>query len=885
MMNTSRHHDDVFHGLSSALMVLDRATLQILYANEAAEQFTGCSAPTLAERTLGDFFLPDERARLEQALLHLRDGQVRRLRETVKAAGGIAIAVEITAHPARLNGSSALIIDLRLADDGTSDAPPASGKEFRRDALLQGVANATNRLMQPGSYDRTVREALAIIGEASDTDCVAVFQVVASPEEQDTLFVRQQRWSRNGDESQPVDFPQQFAVHQCGLEGFFARLERYETVHGTPDTLPELHALFEQVTARSLIIAPIFIDVSLWGFIGLCDFHAGRLWLREESSALQTLAASIGAANQREQIEQKLRHERAVADTLREMGAVLTSTLDLDEMLARLLNQAQRIVPFDSANVMLINDGVARIVHCIGHDAFGVSVEDVCTVQFPLSQSSYIRYLVTHRTPLVVPDVRHSAVWKDTPGSRHVRSWLGVPILVLGEAVGLFALDSVTPHYFNDQHVRMLLPFAQQAGIAFENVRLYEQQRAQAIELAARLDQVDALYNASQSILSSLDLDVILQRFAEQMTRLTRSTSAAICNFDPAARTGVVQAVWPEVAHEDGCFWQRGDRLDFNSPLLEPVIEQHEVVRYTADQVREAFGDARGLETTHELVVVPVFSRARPLGVALLLDDPAHRFALADLQTCRALASQAAIAFEQALLFSEVRELERVKSEMIRLASHDLRSPLTRLQAYLDVIERRFETLSPERRARFLHQAAEAAGQMQHIISDLLSLERIEQQHRLAQPIVWSDLIAQAVESVQADLAESRCTLVVDAPAPLPDGRGDPVRLERALSNLIANAIKYSPDGGQIVVRARQKEYGAEKCVSIEVEDRGIGISPDEQGQLFEPFYRVETAADDFPGFGLGLAVVKAAVSYHNGRVYVDSEPGQGSLFGFRIPV
>src|SRR5690606_31301872 len=259
---------------------------------------------------------------------------------------------------------------------------------------------------------------------------------------------------------------------------------------------------------------------------------------------------------------------------------------ELDEMLARLLSQARRIVPFDSANVMLVSDGVARIVHCIGQDDFGTPLEDVCSVEFPLAQATYIRYLVMHRTPLVVPDVSQSPLWKETPGAKHVRSWLGMPFLMHGEVVGLFALDSVTPNFFNDQHVRMLLPFAQQAGIAFENVRLYEQQRAQAIELAARLDQVDALYNASQSILSSLDLDVILQRFAEQMTRLTRSTSAAICNFDPAARTGVVQAVWPEVAHEDGCFWQRGDRLDFNSPLLEPVIEQHEVVRYTADQVQ-----------------------------------------------------------------------------------------------------------------------------------------------------------------------------------------------------------------------------------------------------------------------------------------------------------
>lgn len=885
-MSTWRYRDDILDALPTPLMVLDRATLHIRYANQAAGRLLACPVERLAERSLIDFFLPTERARLEQALLGVRDGHVRHLQEALEVDGSGIVMADITAHATFLHGGPTLVVNLLHASEHESPAQSVNGQGSRRDALLQGVANATNRLMQPGSYDRTVREALAILGEASDTDYVALFQIMPLPDAHDTVFVRQQYWTRqNAADPRPPDFPEQLAVHQNGLEGFYARLERYEMVSGTRETLPELGVVFARVPVRSLIIAPIFIDVSLWGFIGLGDLYGGRIWSHEEASALQTLAASIGAAKQREQIEQKLRHEREIADTLREVGTVLTSTLELDEMLARLLIQARRIVPFDSANVMLINDGVARIVHCIGHDTFGTPLEQVCTVQFPLNQSSYIRYLVTHRMPLVVPDVWHSAVWKDTPGSQHVRSWLGMPILVRGEVVGLFALDSVTPNYFDDGHVRMLLPFAQQAGIAYENVQLYERQRAQATELAARLDQLDALYNASQSILSSLDLDVILQRFAEQMTRLTRSTRTAIADFDPAARAGVVQAVWPEATPGEAFSWRSGDRLDFTSPLLEPVIERHEVVRYTPEQVREAFAGKHSLEPAHELVVVPVFSHARTLGVALLRDDPAHRFAQADLQTCRALASQAAIAFEQALLFGEMRELERVKSEMIRLASHDLRGPLTRLQAYLEVIDRRFETLPSDRRQGYLRQAGAAAAQMQQIISDLLSLERIEQQHRLAEPLVWADLVARAAESVQSELADSRCTLTVDCPDALDNGRGDPVRLERALSNLIANAIKYSPDGGEIIVRVREKAYGEQRCVAIEVEDHGIGIPSDQQARLFEPFYRVETAADDFPGLGLGLSVVKAAVSYHNGSVYVDSEPGRGSLFGFRIPV
>ncbi|MCZ2099863.1 MAG: GAF domain-containing protein [Anaerolineae bacterium] len=893
-MSAWRYRDDILRALPNALMVLDGATLRVCYANPAAERLIGSSGEALAGRALVDFCLPSEQKRVEQALRDLRTGQSLRLRETLRVSGDREVEAEIIVHVTLLEDEPSFLVDLRSLEIEREAKNLIQPAATRHEALLQGVANATNRLMQPGSYDRVVREALAIVGEASGTGSIAVYQAITASEAQDLserepeiVFVRQQRWARApANAPHPEVFPEDLAVRRDGLDELYARLARYEVIYGTAETLPSLRAsLFRRVAARSLMIAPIFIDVSLWGFIGLDDVRAARAWLPEEASALQTLAASIGAAKQREQIELKLRHEREVADTLREVGAVLTSTLELDEMLARLLDQARRIVPFDSANVMLVRDGVARIVHCTGHDTFGVALDEVRKVSFPLDDSAYIGPIVAQGAPLILPDVRECSRWRNTPGTAHIRCWLGMPFLVRGEVVGLFALDSTTPNFYTDEHIRMLMPFAQQAGIAYENVRLYEQQRAQAVELAARLEQLDALYAASQSILSSLDLDVILQRCAEQMNRLTRSTSTSICSFDPHTRSGVVQAIWPEPSAGDATVSCRpGDRVDFGSPMLEAAIDRHKVIRLSAAQARRAFPDRLPLSVKHELVVVPVFSQARPLGVAVLRDDPAHTFTSDDLQTCRVLASQAAIAFEQALLFSDIRELERIKSEMIRLASHDLRGPLTRLQAYHQLLTSQYETLSPEARLNYLRQGGETVAEMQQIVTNLLSLERIEEQHRLAQPIVWADVITRAVDLVRADLAESRCTLEVDCSQPLPNGRGDPIRLERALANLLSNAIKYTPAGGQIVVRGVYKDYGDQPCVAVEVEDTGIGIPLDQQDRLFEPFFRVEADAD-IPGLGLGLSVVKAAVAYHNGSVYVDSEPGQGSLFGFRIPV
>lgn len=893
-MSAWRYRDDILRALPNALIVLDGAALRVCYANPAAEQLTGWSDEALAGRSLVDFCLPSEQERVEEALRGLRTGQTLRLLEMFQVNGNRDASTEFIVHATLLDGEPRLLVDLRPLEAEGEAGNLIEPQGARHEALLRAIASATNRLMQPGSFDQLVREALAIVGEACNASCVAVCRVNdpshtedSSEHEQDVVFIRQQHWARSLDKGRSPDvFPQDLAVRRDGLTELYARLARCEVVCGTAETLPNLRdGLFRRIAARSLMIAPIFVGASLWGFVGMDDVRTAHTWSAEEASALQTLAASIGAAKQREQIELKLRHEREVADTLREVGAVLTSTLELDEMLARLLDQARRIVPFDSANVMLIQDGVARIVRCTGHDAFGGSLDEVRQVAFPLHNSPYIGSILKSGAPLILPDVREARHWKRTPGTDHIRCWLGMPFLVRGEVVGLFALDSVTPRFYTDEHVRMLIPFAQQAGIAYENVRLYEQQRAQAVELATRLEQLDALYTASQSILSSLDLDVILQRCAGQMNRLTRSTRTSICSFDPATRSGVVQAIWPEPAPADGAArCQPGDRVDFRSPLLEVVIDEHEVIRFSAMQARSAFPDRLSLGEAQELVVVPIYSQARTLGVAVLRGDPARNFTVDDLQACRVLASQAAISFEQALLFSDIRELERIKSEMIRLASHDLRGPLTRLQAYHQILTTQHDTLSPEARLNYLRQGGETAAEMQQIVTNLLSLERIEEQHRLAQPVVWMDVITHAIDAVRADLAESLCTLEVDCAGQLPDGRGDPIRLERALANLLSNAIKYTPAGGQIVVRGIFKYYGNQPCVAIEVEDSGIGIPLDQQDRIFEPFFRVETDAD-IPGLGLGLSVVKAAVAYHNGSVYMDSEPGQGSLFGFRIPV
>ena len=150
-------------------------------------------------------------------------------------------------------------------------------------------------------------------------------------------------------------------------------------------------------------------------------------------------------------------------------------------------------------------------------------------------------------------------------------------------------------------------------------------------------------------------------------------------------------------------------------------------------------------------------------------------------------------------------------------------------------------------------------------------------------------MIEQALNVIHIEREVKQQQLHVECPDNLQGGRGDAVQLTRALANLLGNAVKYTPEGGRITVRAFKEVANPGSRVVIEVEDTGIGIAEEHLYAIFDPFYRVQQPGtgpidEDVPGIGLGLSVVKSAVEYHHGKVFVRSTPGQGSVFGFWIP-
>jgi len=229
---------------------------------------------------------------------------------------------------------------------------------------------------------------------------------------------------------------------------------------------------------------------------------------------------------------------------------------------------------------------------------------------------------------------------------------------------------------------------------------------------------------------------------------------------------------------------------------------------------------------------------------------------------------------------THLKELDRLKSEFVYTVSHDLRTPLTTVQGYVELLHR----VGPLNfdQEEFVAKALRSLRHITMLISDLLDMGRIETGYDLEmRPCLLSDVLEQAVEALEPLAAQHEVVLRLAAVTGDLWVKGNSHRLRQVVDNLIINAIKYNHSGGWVEVRVQRDTH----CIIVQVCDNGIGIPPDQQARVFDRFYRVSTPeTEDIYGSGLGLAIVKSIVEKHQGRAWVESTPGKGSAFSFILP-
>ena len=399
---------------------------------------------------------------------------------------------------------------------------------------------------------------------------------------------------------------------------------------------------------------------------------------------------------------------------------------------------------------------------------------------------------------------------------------------------------------------------------------------------------------ASSVLAASLDYETTVQNVA----RLVVPFLADWCGVDLIEDDGSIRPY--AVAHVDPAkvAWARELRRRYPTDPdartgLANVLRtgQAELYPLVADEMLQATArDAGHLELMREVgftsvMIVPLVARGRTIGgLSLVSAESGRRFDEADLKLAEHLAYRAALAVDNARLYQDAQEAIHVRDEFLSIAAHELKTPVTSLLAYTQVLQRRAtrDKTANERDLRALQVIAEQSERLSRLISSLLDLSRIETGHFMIErrPVDIAALARRVVEQTKATAEQH--VIELKAPAEPVTLHGDDLRLEQVMQNLLQNAVKYSPGGGTITVEvAREADQAA-----ITIADQGMGIPESARSQLFQRFFRAGNVnTSHISGMGIGLYVVREIVARHGGAVEVRSVEGEGTTFIVRLPL
>ena len=468
-----------------------------------------------------------------------------------------------------------------------------------------------------------------------------------------------------------------------------------------------------------------------------------------------------------------------------------------------------------------------------------------------------------------------------------------VPMVVRGEILGVISLmrgEGRIPYVKGD--VDTAEELAHRAALAIDNARLYRE---------ARRREGTMRFFAEASTLLSSSLDHV--SICERLAHLVVPSFADWCGVE-LAEAGELRSI--AIAHVDSAKVEMARQMRLRYPP-DPAAAQgpHAVLRTGRAELIHEVTDAmavRGARNAEHLsfmrdlglrsvLIVPLVSGGRPIGVLNLVWAESNRhYGAEELEMMRELGRRAGLAVENARLYNEARAAVKLRDEFLSIASHELKTPLTSLRLKVDGILR--ITAKPEKGPADLAKLTarvqgvdKQLGRLTELVDALLDVSRAAS-GQLQLRLEDVDLVAAAqtvAERFKDDLSSSGCSLsvIVTGQAGTKKaihGRWDRLRLDEVITNFLSNAIKYGA-GKPIQIRV-----SATKTVAtLEIEDHGIGISPDDQQRLFERFARV-VSPEHYGGFGLGLWIVKLLVEAMGGKVAVRSAVGTGSVFSAELP-
>jgi NtrC-family two-component system sensor histidine kinase KinB len=771
-----------------------------------------------------------EQARSQLAVPIIREGEVVGVvsLESSELAGFSERDAGFVSH---LAGHAAIAIEnARLYENVT---------EKMREAMV--LHRVSTKLMRTLNVDQLLEEILEVLERFFGYLGCAVLLVDEASEE---LYIRASRGY-----AQEVVERTRIKIGEEGITGWVAA---HKVPLNVPDVAEDPRYIEGVKGTQSEIAVPMLSGEKM---IGVLDAQSPKVnaFNDDDLRVLSSVAAQAAIAIERAQLYSAERRRLQESSTLLAIAQALSSTLDLTEVLKLMACSTAQACHANRCSILLLSQDRKELVPIMSLFASGEADRELWATfkeryaeavdEFPILQE-----VIKERKPVILDSTAMSVIpqkWVEPFG---IVSLLMVPLISKDEVIGLMALDHVEEgQRFTDEQVNLAITISTHATMVIENARLFEQ-------IAEGRDKLQAILNSTRDGILMFDITgqiVMANPMIEQLWDLDR---AKVIGLD------LTQLVEED---PDGLLARLGYRHEEMRDLLRQLCQGEQNVSKAIHEI--ATPSRRFIER----VASPVLDeQGKVIGQVIVLHD-----------------------------ITEEKELEKMREDLTHMIVHDLRSPLTGIIGGLHLLRAAVE--NPSSRVEMLLGIATSSSQrMLELVNSLLDISQLEagQMQLEIKPRSLPDLVDGACERVAPLALEDDITLQVDLSPDLPQVAVDADLVTRVLINLLDNAIKFSPQGGVVRVTADgvsaipTPEEGSgiisQQYISVSVTDTGPGIPEEYQEKIFEKFSQIgEQESRRGRGSGLGLTFCRLVVKAHGGRIWVESQMGQGSTFTFTLPV
>lgn len=629
--------------------------------------------------------------------------------------------------------------------------------------------------------------------------------------------------------------------------------------------------------------------------LGQGDLGA-RVLLPNVGGEMQQLAAAFNrmaeGLEQRDtearRAQAELRRHLEKNTALSEIQSALTSTLDLQAVLKVLLQKIALLWPGMAALVWLKNAeiGAWERTACLNFDETAWKGRDLQKLP------PVVKAVIESRSPVIISDSTADPRMLDREFFRRqgLVSYLGVPLVVKGEALGVLSFLTREKRSFETEEIEFFTTLAGQAAVAIHNSQLHAESKKQTLELEKanrdlkRQEAIQALLKELNQDIASKDLDTLLKKLTDKVREFFKVDIADVRVRDHDSQILGISGI-DEQAMRGGATGKGGGShwvIENRRPLVLPDISQ--VKNPPIGQTARRLGIQGYLS-------VPLFSRrGHVVGVLRALSYRPREFLPEEIDLLQQMSNGAAVAFENSRLLEQTRhqaealsQANKVKNEFLGFVSHELRTPINIIMGYAALMEGGFCGESNPEQTKVIEKIVVNSRTLLSMIDQLLEATKIEAgavkpdlQH-----VPLSDFVEE-LRSVYSVPTQKDIGLVWNYPADLPVVSTDPEKLRHVLTNLLGNAVKYT-ERGTIALSVRHQP--AEGVVEFQIADTGIGIPAEELPHIFDMFSQVRSSRPRFSGgVGLGLHIVKKFSELLGGDISVASEQGAGSTFTLKIP-